>query len=60
MPKRQRITPTDNWQQLELRFTSPEQRTYGQEKSSASNEMDYASQPPFPNAYLLNRYTLYA
>jgi len=20
--------PTDNWQQLELRFTSPEQRTY--------------------------------
>lgn len=28
MPKRQRIAATDNWQQLELRFTSPEQRTY--------------------------------
>lgn len=28
MPKRHRVTPTDNWQQLELRFTSPEQRTY--------------------------------
>ncbi len=28
MPKRQRVAPTDNWQQLELRFTSPEQRTY--------------------------------
>ncbi len=28
MPKRQRIAPTDNWQQLELHFTSPEQRTY--------------------------------
>ncbi len=28
MPKRQSLTPTDDWQQLELRFTSPEQRTY--------------------------------
>ncbi len=28
MPKRQRVTSTDNWHQLELRFTSPEQRTY--------------------------------
>lgn len=28
MAKRQRIAPTDNWQQLELHFTSPEQRTY--------------------------------
>lgn len=28
MPKRQRIPATDDWQQLELRFTSPEQRTY--------------------------------
>ncbi len=28
MAKRERIAPTDNWQQLELRFTSLEQRTY--------------------------------
>jgi predicted kinase len=27
MPKRQRIAPMDNWQQLELRCTSPKQRT---------------------------------
>lgn len=27
-PKRQRIEPTDQWEQLELLFTSPEQRTY--------------------------------
>ena len=28
MPKRQRIAPTNNWQQLELLFTDPVQRTY--------------------------------
>lgn len=28
MPKHQRSTATDNWQQLELLFTSPEQRAY--------------------------------
>ncbi len=28
MPKRQRTEPTDNWQQLELRFTCPIQRSY--------------------------------
>ncbi len=27
-PKRQRIAPTERWEQLELLFTSPEQRTY--------------------------------
>jgi hypothetical protein len=28
MPKRQPIVPTNEWQQLELRFTNPTQRTY--------------------------------
>ncbi len=28
MPKRQRLEPAENWQQLELLFTSPEQRAY--------------------------------
>lgn len=29
-PKRQRIAPSETWEQLELRFTSPEQRIYEQ------------------------------
>jgi transposase len=28
MPKRQRVAPTDTWEQLEIRFTDPTQRTY--------------------------------
>lgn len=28
MPKRSSIAPTNDWQQLELRFTDPTQRTY--------------------------------
>ena len=28
MPRRQRTAPTEDWQQLELRFTDPVQRVY--------------------------------